>query len=73
MADHDLRREAMRKHRSRGRERGRKRVHTNQEMMGIQTVCESLLDEIKKRDQADSDERLRDQSHTGLACTAKAA
>ncbi|GMN34191.1 hypothetical protein TIFTF001_042014 [Ficus carica] len=73
MADHDLRREAMRKHRSRGRERGREGVHAYQEMMGIQRVCERLLDEIKKREQADSDEPLRDQSHTGLACIAKAA
>ncbi|EXB98565.1 hypothetical protein L484_014409 [Morus notabilis] len=66
MADHDLRREAMKKHRSRGGEG----VHANQEV-GFQRLCERLLGQIKR--EADSDELLRDLSHSGLACIAKAA
>ena len=67
MVDHDLRREAMKKHRSRGSEG----LRGNQEM-GFQTVYERLLEEIRK-EESDTDEVNHDLSYSGLPCIAKAA
>ncbi|XP_015884379.1 uncharacterized protein LOC107420033 [Ziziphus jujuba] len=69
MADHDLRREAMKKQRSRSREG----VHANQEM-GSQRNCDRVMEELRK---GEVDEDLasgpHDLSYTCSACTAKAA
>lgn len=51
----------MKKNRSRGNEE-----------TGFQRVCERILEQIRKEDESEA-EAIRDVSHSGLGCVAKAA
>ncbi|KAK9279966.1 hypothetical protein L1049_013650 [Liquidambar formosana] len=69
MADHDRRREAMKKQRSQAREG----LHANQDM-GMQRNYERVLEEmIKEGEIEDGVDDQHDLSNSCLPCTAKAA
>ncbi|KAG6631699.1 hypothetical protein I3843_13G093900 [Carya illinoinensis] len=68
MADHDRRREAIKRQRS----QSLAEPHANQEM-GTQRFIERVLAEIKEGEAGDLAGLLHDLAHIYLACTAKAA